>query len=52
LSTLLTFAFRANASGSVSVPVLVPRNIGAGDHTIKVCWAALCRASATLNVTD
>jgi hypothetical protein len=52
LSVLHTFPFHANASGNVSIPILVPRNTGAGDHTVKVCWAAQCRASATLRVID
>jgi hypothetical protein len=52
LSAVRTFAFRADANGNVSVSILVPRNIGAGDHTVKICWAAQCRASATLHVID
>src|SRR5712692_9753966 len=50
LSTVHAFPFHANASGDVSVPILVPRNIGAGDHTVKLCWNASCRLSATLHV--
>jgi hypothetical protein len=52
LSTVHTFPFRANASGDVRVPMLVPRNIGAGDHTVKLCWASSCRASVTLHVIE
>ena len=52
LSTIRAFAFRADASGNVSVPILVPRSIGAGDHTVKICWASQCHASATLHVID
>ncbi len=52
LSTVHAFPFHANASGDVSVPILVPRNIGAGDHTVKLCWNASCRASVTLHVIE
>jgi len=52
LSILHTFPFHASASGSISVPILVPRTIGSGDHTVKICWAAQCRASATLYVIE
>jgi serine/threonine-protein kinase len=52
LSTVHTFPFHANPSGDVSMPILVPRNIGAGDHTVKLCWNASCRASVTLHVLE
>jgi hypothetical protein len=52
LSSVHTFPFHADANGNISVPILVPRNIGAGDHIVKICWAAQCRASSTLHVTD
>ena len=52
LSIVHTFPFHANSSGDVSVPILVPKNIGAGDHTVKLCWNASCRASATLHVIE
>jgi protein kinase-like protein len=52
LSIVHTFPFHANANGDVSVPVLVPRNIGAGDHTVKLCWGSSCRKSATLHVLE
>jgi protein kinase-like protein len=50
LSTIHTFPFRASPSGDVSVSIRVPLNIGAGDHTVRLCWNASCRASATLHV--
>jgi hypothetical protein len=50
LSTVHTFPFRANPSGDVSVSIRVPLNIGAGDHTVRLCWNASCRLSATLHV--
>jgi serine/threonine-protein kinase len=50
LSTVHTFPFHANSSGDVSMAILVPRNIGAGDHTVNLCWNASCRLSATLHV--
>src|SRR5712692_3568984 len=52
LSIVHAFPFHANASGDVSVPILVPRNIGAGDHTVRLCWNASCRASVTLHVIE
>ncbi len=50
LSTVHTFPFHANAGGEVSVSIRVPLNIGAGDHTVRLCWNASCRLSATLHV--
>ncbi len=52
LSTVHTFPFHADSNGVVSVPILVPRNIGAGDHTVKICWGTSCRASVTLHVLE
>jgi Protein kinase domain len=52
LSTLHTFPFHAGPNGNVSVPITVPRNIGAGDHMVKICWGSSCRASATLHVIE
>jgi hypothetical protein len=52
LSVLHTFPFHAGPNGNVSVPILVPKNIGAGDHTVKICWSSSCRASATLHVIE
>ncbi|HAC45639.1 MAG TPA: hypothetical protein DCF65_06165, partial [Chloroflexi bacterium] len=45
-----TFPFHASPSGDVSVSIRVPLNIGAGDHTVRLCWNASCRASVTLHV--
>src|SRR5216683_4016993 len=50
LSTVHTFPFHASAGGEVSVSIRVPLNIGAGDHTLSLCWNASCRLSATLHV--
>ncbi len=50
LSTVRTFPFHANPSGDASVSIRVPLNIGAGDHTVRLCWNASCRLSATLHV--
>jgi len=50
LSTVHTFPFHASPSGDVSVSIRVPLNIGAGDHTVRLCWNASCRASVTLHV--
>src|SRR5712691_11181973 len=50
LTTVHTFPFHADAGGDASVSIRVPLNIGAGDHTVRLCWNASCRASATLHV--
>ena len=51
-STVHIFTFRADSNGHVSVPLVVPRNIGAGDHTVTICWASRCRNSVTLHVIE
>jgi hypothetical protein len=45
-----TFGFRADGSGHVAVDILVPRDIGAGDHLVKICWNGTCHAQQTLTV--
>ena len=50
LSTVHTFPFHANPSGDASASIRIPLNIGAGDHTVRLCWNASCRLSATLHV--
>ena len=49
-SALHTYSFRANANGQVKVTLTVPRDIGAGDHQVKICWSGSCHAEATLHV--
>ncbi len=51
-STLHIFTFHADSNGHVSVPIVVPRNIGAGDHTVTICWASRCRNSVALHVIE
>ena len=51
-STLHIFSFHADSNGRVSVPIVVPRTIGAGDHTVTICWASRCRNSVTLHVIE
>jgi len=51
LSPVRTFPFRADANGNVSVEVSVPRDIGAGDHLIRLCFDGACHAETTLHVT-
>lgn len=51
-STLHIFTFHADSNGRVSVPIVVPRTIGAGDHTVAICWASRCRTSVTLHVIE
>jgi serine/threonine-protein kinase len=49
-SDLHTFPFQADANGELSEPILIPINIGGGDHVVHVCWASQCYGSATLHV--
>jgi tRNA A-37 threonylcarbamoyl transferase component Bud32 len=51
LSQVRSFPFRADAHGNVTVELTVPRDIGAGDHVVKVCWSGACHNSTTLHVT-
>ena len=51
LRPVRTFPFRADANGNVSVEVSVPRDIGAGDHLIRLCFDGACHAETTLHVT-
>ena len=50
LSAIHNFPFTADANGAVTTDITVPREIGAGDHTVRICWASRCHASATLHV--
>jgi hypothetical protein len=52
LSIVRTFPFHADGSGDARVPIVIPKNIGAGDHTVRLCWNGSCRASATLHVIE
>ncbi len=52
LSTLHTFPFRADVYGNVHVSILIPRSIEIGDHTVKICWARVCRATVILHVLE
>ena len=45
-----TFAFQSDSNGDVALTITVPRDIGAGDHLVKICWAGACHAQATLKV--
>jgi eukaryotic-like serine/threonine-protein kinase len=49
-SVVHTFPFHADANGGFKQSILIPRTIGAGDHTVQICWASACHASATLHV--
>src|SRR5258706_7048179 len=51
-SALHVFTFHADSNGHVSQPIVVPRNIGAGNHTVTICWASRCRNSVTLHVIE
>ena len=49
-SALHVFPFRANSSGDVSIDITIPRDIGFGDHLVKLCYGGSCRAQQTLHV--
>ena len=51
-STLHSFPFQADGNGELSDPILIPKNIGSGDHTVQICWGGQCYATATLHVVD
>jgi serine/threonine-protein kinase len=51
-STIHTFPFHTGANGNLAATITVPRTIGAGNHAVKICWAATCYASATLLVYE
>ena len=51
-SALRTYSFRADANGQVAVTITVPRDIGFGDHLVKVCWSSSCHAQQTLHVVS
>jgi hypothetical protein len=50
LSAIHLYPFRSDANGKVTANLTVPRDIGAGEHTVKLCWASQCHASVTLHV--
>jgi tRNA A-37 threonylcarbamoyl transferase component Bud32 len=51
-SVLHTFAFRADGSGNVAIDITVPRDIGNGDHLVKLCYGGSCHAQQTLHVVS
>jgi hypothetical protein len=52
LSVIHNFPFRADSSGNVSLDITVPRDIGFGDHLVRICWNQTCHAPATLHVVS
>jgi hypothetical protein len=49
-SSLNTYPFTADANGEVSITIVVPIDIGVGDHQVKACWGGSCHAQQTLKV--
>jgi serine/threonine protein kinase len=47
---LRSYPVQATANGDVALTITVPRDIGAGDHLVKICWNGSCPAQATLKV--
>jgi hypothetical protein len=51
LSPVKVFPFKSDGAGNVSQDVTIPRDIGTGDHIVRICWNNTCHAQATLHVT-
>jgi serine/threonine protein kinase len=51
LSPVKVVPFKADGSGNMSVDVVVPRDIGTGDHIVRICWNSTCHTQVTLHVT-
>lgn len=51
LSPVRVFPFKSDGSGKVSVDIVIPDNIGAGDHIVRICWSSSCHAETTLHVS-
>jgi len=49
-SVVHTYAFQADASGQVSLDILVPSDTELGDHVVKICWDNACHKDAALKV--
>ncbi|HEV2027392.1 MAG TPA: serine/threonine-protein kinase [Candidatus Dormibacteraeota bacterium] len=52
LSAVHLYPFRSDANGDVTANLTVPRDIGAGVHTVKLCWASQCHSSVTVHVVE
>jgi Protein kinase domain len=50
LSQLYSFPFSADANGSVSQQITIPRDIGIGAHHVSVCWANSCPLRVSFTV--
>jgi serine/threonine protein kinase len=50
LSELFQFPFRTDSRGNLSEAVVVPLEIGLGDHHILLCWAGSCPLQMPLKV--
>ena len=50
LSTVRSFPFVSDGSGNIAVEVIVPRDIGAGDHRVRLCWSNACHVETVLHV--
>ena len=50
LSQLYSFPFSADANGSVSQKITIPRDIGIGAHHVSVCWGNACLLKVPLTV--
>jgi hypothetical protein len=51
LSPVKVFPFKSDGAGNMSVDVIIPRDIGAGDHIVRICWNGKCHTQTTLHVT-
>jgi serine/threonine protein kinase len=51
LSPVKVFPFKSDGAGNMSVDITIPRDIGTGDHIVRICWNSACHAETTLHVT-
>src|SRR5256886_8939101 len=51
-SVVHTYPFTADAKGHASLNMPVPRDIGVGDHGVKICWKNACHAQTGLRVVS
>lgn len=45
------YEFRADSFGFVNQQLVIPFDIDAGDHVVRICWADACYAQQVLHVT-
>ena len=51
-SDVLSFPFRADPNGDVSLDMVLPSDVELGDHVVKICWDGSCHKDAALRVVS